>query len=297
MTPNQQYLVEEVGEDFVDGLITRREALRRLALLGLGLAASTSFLAACAERAAQSPSPSPPSPAGTPSPESTAAVPTEAIEFPGPDGRKLQGAFAAARDSKGGVLVIHENRGLTDHIRSVAGRLAGSGYSSLAIDLLSEEGGTAALPDDAARMAALGRAPAERLVADMRAGIDELGRRLSGAKLGAIGFCFGGGQVWQLADAEPRLAAAAPFYGPFPSGADFSGTKVAVLGIYAESDTRVNATREDAKAALEKANLNHEFVTLPGDHAFFNDTGPRYNASSAQQAYAKVLDWFERYLA
>src|SRR5919106_1135542 len=190
MTPNQEYLVEEVGEDFVDGLITRREALRRLVLLGLSAAASTSFLAACAERAAQSPSPTPPaSPDDTPSPASTAAVPTEAIEFDGPGGRKLQGAFAAARDSKGGVLVIHENRGLTDHIRSVAGRLAGSGYSSLAIDLLSEEGGTAALPDDAARMSALGNASDERLVGDMKAGIDELGRRITGAKLGAIGFC------------------------------------------------------------------------------------------------------------
>lgn len=103
--------------------------------------------------------------------------------------------------------------------------------------------------------------------------------------------------VWQLVDAEPRLAAAAPFYGPFPSGADFSEAKAAVLAIYGESDSRVNASQPDAKSALERARLQHEILTLPGDHAFFNDTSPRYNAASAQQAYTKVLDWFERYLA
>ena len=136
------------------------------------------------------------------------------------------------------MLVIHENRGLNDHIRSVAGRLAASGYSALAIDLLSAEGGTAALGDEAEATAALSGAPQERFVADMRAGLDELERRAPGQKLGAIGFCFGGGMVWTLlASGEPRLAAAAPFYGPLPDGADFSGSpNAAVLGIYAEQD-------------------------------------------------------------
>ena len=99
---------------------------------------------------------------------------TEAITFAGPQGRTLQGAWAAAAQPRGGVLVIHENRGLTDHIRSVAGRFAGSGYSALAIDLLSEEGGTASFSDSAQATAALSSAPQERLVADMKAGVDEL---------------------------------------------------------------------------------------------------------------------------
>ena len=89
-----------------------------------------------------------------------------------------------------------------------------------------------------------------------------------------------------------------PFYGPLPDGADFAGSKAAVLGIYAELDARVNATRDAAESALQRAGLPHEIVTAPGaDHAFFNDTGPRYDADAAAQAYRRVLDWFERHLA
>jgi carboxymethylenebutenolidase len=198
------------------------------------------------------------------------------------------------------VLVIHENRGLNDHIRSVGGRLAASGYSSLAIDLLSEEGGTAALGDPANAMTALANAKQERFVADMKAGIDEIARREADKKIGLIGFCFGGGQVWNLLNAgEPRLSAAAPFYGPAPDNPDFSRSKAAVLAIYGELDgDRVNGTRERAVAALRKAGLTHEVITYPGaDHAFFNDTGPRYNPEAAAQAYKAVLDWFGKHLA
>jgi hypothetical protein len=101
-----------------------------------------------------------------------------------------------------------------------------------------------------------------------------------------------------LASGEPRLAASAPFYGPLPEGADFSGSpNAAVLGIYAERDDRVNASRDATTAALERAGLTHEIVTYPGaNHAFFNDTGPRYHQAAATQAYAKVLDWFGHHL-
>lgn len=196
------------------------------------------------------------------------------------------------------MLVVHENRGLTDHIRSLPGRFAGAGYSALAIDLLSEEGGTASLGESANATAALSKVPPERFVADMRAGLDELVKRTPGAKLGAIGFCFGGGMMWRLiASKDPRVAAVAPFYGSIPDGADFEGSKAAVLGVYAERDTRVNATRDAAKAALEKARLTHEIVTFPNaEHAFFNDTSPRYNAEAAGQAWSKVLDWFGRHV-
>lgn len=287
----KQYLAEEIGMDHADGLIGRREALRRLGLLGLGATAATSILAACAREEETAPVATA-SPTGAPVPS---GVPTQAITFPGPEGRTLQAAWAAASTPKGGVLVIHENRGLTDHIRNVAGRLAASGYSGLALDLLSAEGGTAKVGGDAEAQAALGKAPRDRFIADMKAAIGELQRRVPGKKLAAIGFCFGGGMVWRLlASGEPRLAAAAPFYGPGPDSPNFSGSpNAAVLGVYAENDTRVNASRPAVEAALKKAGLKHEIVTFPGTgHAFFNDTGERYNAEQARRAYDRVLAWF-----
>jgi carboxymethylenebutenolidase len=287
MTELQRYLAEEIALDHKDGFITRREALRRLALLGLGVVTAASMLSACTNERA----PSTPTAA---SGDASTGVATEAITFPGPEGRTLMGAFAHAESPRGAVLVIHENRGLTDHIKAVAGRFAAQRWSALAIDLLSEEGGTASLGDSANATAALGKVPPERFVADMRAGLDELSKRVPNVKLAAIGFCFGGGMTWRLAASkDPRLAAAAPFYGPLPEGADFTGVKTAVLGVYAERDTRVNASRDAAKAALEKAAVPHEIVTYPNaDHAFMNDTGPRYDEGAATKAWAKVLEWF-----
>jgi carboxymethylenebutenolidase len=130
--------------------------------------------------------------------------------------------------------------------------------------------------------------------------LDELERRAEGAKLATIGFCFGGGMTWQLlAAGEPRLAAAVPFYGPFPEGADLSGSaNAAVLGVYAGEDGRVNGTMEAAEAALTDAGLTHELRMFDGvDHAFFNDTGPRYDAEAAAEAYQAMLDWFGQHLA
>ena len=223
----------------------------------------------------------------------------EEIRFAGPDG-ELIGVLATADAPRGAVLVIHENRGLTEHIRSIPPRLAADGYTALAIDLLSAEGGTASLPSEGDATAALGAASEERLIADVRAGLDELTRRAPDASLAAIGFCFGGGMVWRLlAAGEPRLAAAVPFYGPAPEGAEFSGSpNAAVLGIYAGNDDRVNASRGSAQASLDAAGLTNELRTFDGvDHAFFNDTGPRYDADAAAQAYQAMLDWFGQHLA
>ena len=195
--------------------------------------------------------------------------------------------------------MIHENRGLTPHIRSIPPRLAADGYSALAIDLLSAEGGTATMSEGDAQ-AALGNAPTERLVADMVAGLDELERRNPGAELAIIGFCFGGAMTWTvLAAGDPRIAAAVPFYGPLPDDADFAGSpNAAVLGIYAELDDFVNPTMEAAAAALEAAGLEHELITFEGvDHAFFNDTGRNYNEAAAAEAYTAMLDWFASHLA
>jgi carboxymethylenebutenolidase len=316
------YLRGEIVQDCADGIFSRREALRRLVLLGVSAPAAAALLAACGgDNSDRSPAAATSTSAGASSSASSAAgttvstaaaattapasttpaagaITAAAITFPGPAGT-LQGWFAAAPTPAGAVLLIHENRGLTPHFQQLPGRFAASGYSALSIDLLSREGGTATFSDPAQATAALGAASEDRLVEDMKSGLTELTQRAPGAKLAIVGFCFGGGQVWSLlAAGEPRLAAAVPFYGPGPAGAAFGGSNAAVLGVYAELDSRVNGTKDAMDAALTAAGLTHELRVFPGvDHAFFNDTGPRYDATQAGAAYAATLDWFGRYLA
>ena len=297
MTELQKYLAEEVAEDLADGIITRREAMRRLGLMGVTGATATAMLAAFATGTAPAAASKKRRHGGRGSETDWAPVATEEITFAGPRGT-LMASWAPAEKPRGGVLVIHENRGLTDHIRQVAGRFAGSGYSALALDLLSEEGGTASFPDEAAVAAALsaisGTNP-ERFDADMQAGVSELAKRVRRRPLNAIGFCFGGGMIWSLlASGEKRLSAAAPFYGPFPTDGDLGGSRAAVLGVYGGLDARVNATLPAAKAALEAARLKHELLTFTdADHAFFNDTSPRFNVPAAAEAWHRTLNWFD----
>ena len=293
MTELQKYLAEEVAEDHADGIITRREAVRRLGLLGVSGATATTLLAGFANA---------PAAAATRVPRHRrrgsetdwAPVATTPITFAGPRGT-LMAAWAPAERARGGVLVIHENRGLNAHIATVAGRFAASGYSALALDLLSEEGGTGSFPGEAEVAAALGAVPPQRFDQDMKAAVTELSRRVRREKLAAIGFCFGGGMVWRLlAAGESRLAAAAPFYGPFPAGGNLTRARAAVLGVYGGLDARVNASIPAARAALEAARLKHELLTFTlADHAFFNDTGARFNPHAAAEAWRRTLNWFD----
>jgi carboxymethylenebutenolidase len=295
----REYLAGELVQDCADGLVSRREALRRLGLLGLTVTAATTLLAACGggddDQASATTTTS--RPGSTTTTTSADGGKAALIRFPGPSGQVL-GAYAAPSQVKGAVLVIHENRGLTPHFHDLVGRLAADGYAALAVDLLSPEGGTPEL-DDARATAALGAAPEARLLGDLRAGIDELVRRHPKARIGAAGFCFGGGLVWRLlAAGEARLAAAIPFYGTTPPDPDFGDADAAVLAIYGGRDARVLADRPQAEKALQEARLTYEIkVYDSADHAFFNDTGPRYDADAAADAYRRVLTWFSRHLA
>lgn len=302
MTPLQRYIAEEIATDHVDGLLSRREALRRLALIGVGATAATALIAACGENKQPTANAPVTSTGGAtesaPPPGSENTVATKPITWAGPQG-ELQGAWAQAQSPKGAVLVIHENKGLNDWVRSVAGRFAGIGYSGLAIDLLSAQGGTATFTDPAQATAALSKIPPAEFVANLKSGVGELQRRAPGVKVAAVGFCMGGGLVWQLlASGEPQLAAAVPFYGPLPDGADFGGSKgVAVLGFYGAKDARVTATKDAAQQALDKAGLVNELVVEPdADHAFFNDTGERYAPTAAADAWKRVQDWLTKYV-
>ena len=301
----EEYVRSEVVADYAEGFLTRREALRRLMLLGVGATAAGALLAACGGSSkSTAPTTTAPSTSGTTAAGGAAApvgpppLATEAVEFPGPAG-PLKGSWSAAPAPKGAVLIIHENQGLTPHFVALPGRLAASGYSALAVDLLSRKGGTGAFSDPAAATAALTAIPLPDLVADMESALTEVLHRVGQHKAGAMGFCFGGGLVWSLlAAGEARLAAACPFYGPLPDNHDFSGAKAAVLAFYGETDARVDATRDAAVTALAAADLPHEIKTEPGaGHAFFNETKPSFVRAAAADAYAAVLDWFGRYLS
>jgi carboxymethylenebutenolidase len=307
----EEYVRSEVVADYAEGFLTRREALRRLVLLGMRAAAAGALLAACgggsskAKGASSTTGPSASSSTATTAATGGAAQPvgppplaTEAVTFAGPAGQ-LKGSWSAAPTPKGAVLIIHENQGLTPHFVTLPGRLAASGYSALAVDLLSRKGGTGAFSDPGAATAALTAIALPDLVADMQAALTELLRRAGAHKPGVMGFCFGGGLVWSLlAAGEARLAAACPFYGPLPDNHDFSKAKAAVLAFYGETDARVDATRDAAVAALEAAKLPHEIKTEPGaGHAFFNETKPSFVPAAAADAYTALLDWFGRYLS
>jgi len=180
----RNYLATEIALDHADGLLSRRDALHKLGLLGLSTVAASTLLASCSSEAPPAAAPGTAAPSAAAAPNSPAATPTappdydvaaararsEDVTFPGGTGT-MSGAWAAAESPKGAVLVVHENRGLTDHIRAVAGRLAGDGYSALAPDLLSRAGGTGGVPD---ATAALGAISTEDLVADLRSSLAEL---------------------------------------------------------------------------------------------------------------------------
>jgi carboxymethylenebutenolidase len=304
----REYLAGEVAEDYADGFVTRREALRRLGLLGLGVTSATALLAACGgdddDTAAKQSSTTAASESGGAPPVSVSPTSTgprvaaEPTTIPGPGG-ELMAVSAVPENPKGAVLVIHENRGLTPHFSDVVSRLATNGYAALCVDLLSSVGGTTALSDPAAAPAALAGAEEETLVVSLQHGIDALQERVPGAKIGVVGFCFGGAMTWNLLQAgDRRILAAVPYYGPAPESPDFSAANAAVLAIYAGLDDRVNATRQRAIDALEQAGLTYQVKTYEGvDHAFFNDTGPRYNAAAATDSYNLMLSWYGQYLA
>ncbi len=203
------------------------------------------------------------------------------------------------------AVVIHENRGLNEHIRDVARRLALAGYETVAPDFLSLDGGETPADEDAARTA-IGALDMSRTVeagvglirtlhAPQRA-IRPFDRRPN--RVGIVGFCWGGAMVNRLAVAAgDALDAGVSFYGPAPDPAEAARVHAAMLVILAGLDTRVNATGEPWIAALRAAGKG-DGITYPDvNHAFHNDTSEaRYNREAAEAAWAATLAHFERHL-
>ena len=222
-----------------------------------------------------------------------------AMEFPAED-TNLKGYLSRPVSGDGApvILVCHENRGLTPHIQDVTRRLAKAGYVALAVDLLSRQGGTAAM-DSGDVPGTLGNISPDTFVQDFLAGWRWLKEQsfALGERVGMTGFCFGGGVTWRVATQMAELKAAVPFYGPHPEVSDVPNIRAAVQAIYGERDTRINAGIPAIEKAMQENGKIYSKIIYPDcDHAFFNDTGSRYNPTAAQDAWKQLLTWFQRYV-
>jgi carboxymethylenebutenolidase len=195
------------------------------------------------------------------------------------------------------VIVIHENRGLNPYIKDVARRLAAAGFIAFAPDGLTSLGG---YPNDDEKAAQLfQQLDRAKMTEDFLAAAVWLKSRPdSTGKLGAVGFCFGGGVVNQLAvQMDADLAAAVPFYGSQPNAADTAKIKAPLLAHYAELDTRLTSGWPAFDAALTDAHVTHQgYVYARANHGFHNDTTPRYDEAAAKLAWERTLQWFNKYL-
>ena len=212
-------------------------------------------------------------------------------------GYKAYVAEARTRSLKPTVVVIHENRGLNEHIRDVARRLAIAGYRAVAPDMLARTGGTPANED-------IARSEIEKLdlaeaVADAVTFVTELRSSSRGGKVGAVGFCWGGGFVNRLSVAAgDRLNAAVVYYGPAPDPSEASKVKAAMEIHDAGLDSRVNATSFPWVEALRATGKTVKFFLYEGvNHAFNNDTSAeRYNKGASDLAWKRTLAFFREHL-
>ena len=281
-------LIIDLYDEYTHAPLDRRVFLKRLVSLAGSTAAAYALLPLLENNYAHA----------AQVPESDPRLRTQALEFAGPKGPlKAYLAQPSAKGKRGSVLVIHENRGLNPHIRDVARRAALAGYNALALDFLSPLGGT---PDneDTARQwfGKLNRAETANNGIAALAYLKALPE--SNGRIGAVGFCWGGGMVNQLAVFEPDLDAAVCFYGMAPETALVAQIKARVLLHYAGQDERINAGRAAYEAAMKAANVRFESFVYEGkQHAFHNDTNTaRYDKAAAELAWARTLALFSKTL-
>lgn len=322
MNDLQRYLVDEFVEEYQERRMNRRATLKMIASITGSMLVAEGLLAGCAPvpapttpTAAAEPSLMGAPPTEEPTAEATATTPpvtstatvspddpeVEAGEVQFPSGADTITGYLAQPKKDGTspvVLVCHENRGLTPHIQDVTRRLAKAGYVGLAVDLLSRQGGSAKV-GEANVPGALGQIDPAQFVADFKSGWEYL-KTLSfadAARVGMVGFCFGGGVTWRVAAGMPELKAGVPFYGPPVPESDVPKIQAAILAIYGGLDQRITGTAAAIEAAMKANNKVYEKVIYPNaDHAFHNDTGSRYNPEAATDAWNRTLAWFEKYL-
>jgi carboxymethylenebutenolidase len=284
---------------YQDGAFSRRELIGRLTKYTGTVAAATAIVDSTG--LAQSP-PAAGCLTDVRVSETDPAVISQMITIHGEGGplyvyQSLPRDYASAR--RPAVLVIHENRGLNDHIMDVTRRVAKAGYVGLAVDLLSRQGGTAQFPDPVQATAAYNRTqPLERRQ-DMLSALLTIRDQtyVRGNRLGVVGFCAGGGNVWDLALNTDQLSAAVVFYGPPPTPDQLSTLNAPLLGLFAEQDRGITGRIGGILTALSDMQKPYELhVYQDARHAFHNDTGAAYDPTAACDAWSKTLAFYAKHL-
>jgi len=289
---------------YVDGAFDRRELVRRVAKMVGGTAAALATLngyeafgqTALGQTATACP-------ADVRVPADAADVTARDVQFTG-DESTVYGYLAYPSGLQGklapGIIVVHENRGLTDYIKDVTRRVARAGFVGLAPDLLSRQGGTQQFTDATAQAAAYNRTTLQQRLADLYSALSYIKAQpnIVYDHIGALGFCAGGGNVWQFALGLDELKAAVPFYGaPVPPLDRIAEIKAPVLALYAEQDRNLSSQMGPVMQTMLAQQKTFGFVVYQGaGHAFHNDTGPAYNAEVACDAWARAMGWFNKYL-
>jgi len=286
MDPQLRQAAIALYDRFTHEGLDRRIFMSRMVALAGSLAAAEALIGAIAA--------SPAAAAIVPADDKRLVTRTQALI----GGYKAYVAEPRTRSLKPTVLVIHENRGLNDYVRDVARRLSIAGFRAVAPDFLSPLGGTPS-NEDAAREA-IGKLDLGKSVSDAVAMLDDLAESSRGGKVGAVGFCWGGGFVNRLAVAAgDKLDAGVPFYGPAPDSSEAPMVKAPLLIHDAGLDERVNRTSFPWVEALRAAGKPVKFYLYDGvNHAFHNDTSAeRYNKDAAELAWKRTLAFFKQHLA
>lgn len=280
----------DLYDSYAHGLIERREFLSKAGKFAVGGITAAGLLNAL----------SPDYALAAQIDENDPRIKSETIEYASPDGHGAVGGLLvrpAAGGARGSVVVIHENRGLNPYIADVARRVAAAGFTALAPDGLSPLGGYPGTDEEGKAMQRT--LDQSKLLEDFIAAFRHLKADAnSNGKIGAVGFCYGGGVCNAMAVRLPDLAASVPFYGSQPKAADVPGIKSPLLLHYAGLDKRINRGWPDYEAALKangKAFTAHLYPNT--NHGFHNDTTPRYDRAAAELAWSRTIDFFNAHLA
>ncbi len=278
-------------DQYVHGLIDRRAFLARAAKFTAGGMTASMLLEALNPRFAEAQQVAKDDP----------RLDAKTVEFDSPRGSgTMRGYLAAPVRAQGklpGILVIHENRGVSPHIEDVTRRIALENYVAFAPDALAPLGGYPGDEDKARELFA--KLDQARTREDFLAALVFLERRPEcNGKVGAVGFCWGGGMVNFLATRAPELAAGVSFYGAQPRAEDVAKIKAPLLLHYADKDDRINAGIPAFEQALKAHRVRYQLFTYPGtQHGFNNDTTPRYDKAAADLAWKRTMQFFESHLA